>query len=303
MAARQLLAGPQVEPLAPLRRQRVVEGVLVERVDEAEAARERAVGELDLARRLDQPVALADSAQPLLDVGLVLLDERGDERGGELLALDARGLEQPSVVLPQPLDLLADDGDDPLRQRALDRREGAREDHLALAALDRAALEQVVQDVDQEERVAVAAPEDELDQVVGRPRSELAREIGGDLDAAEGGGRELGPGQTPLRQLAEQAAQRMALDLDLRRPVARGDQHRPVGKPRREPAEQVDRGGVRPVQVLEREHQRLARDELADERRELARHAVAAAAPFEQLLARAAWQGGELGQVGGPRRR
>jgi len=132
----------------------------------------------------------------------------------------------------------------------------------------------VVDHREQEERVALGAPEHELDELPGHAGAQLAAQAGFDLRAPEGRRRELAPGQVALRQGAEQAAQRVALHFDLGRPEGGEEQQRQLAQTGSQVGEQVDARRIGPVQILEGEHHR----------RELARHPVAAAPPLEQLL-------------------
>ncbi len=205
-------------------RQGVVEGVLVERVHEAEALARLAAGELDVADRLDQAVSRLQRAQALLDLHLVALGELGHDGAGELEPLDARGGEQPLVGLVEPFDLLADERHHPFGHDAVHRVERAGEHHPVAVAGDGARLQEMIEDVQEKERIALGAAQGKVDELGRRRCAELALEKGCDLAVGERRRRDLAPRQVAAAEAGEHGAQRMALRLDVGRAVGR-DQH------------------------------------------------------------------------------
>ena len=112
-------ADAAMQACPPRRRQSLVEDLLIERVDETVASRRRSRHGLHAAPA--QQLTLGSQVlTPLLDSFLLFREARGHRRRRELRAGRRRGLDHPSCVWRQPLELLLDHLSQAVRHRAGD---------------------------------------------------------------------------------------------------------------------------------------------------------------------------------------
>ena len=271
------IAHAQVQARGARRRHARLEHRAVQGVGETVAGGGGAVGQ-----RLDavaaHPVCRArELFCARLDCHRVALERGGDERGREPRAGERGGLEQGGVVLHQALDLLLEQRPQPLGDACLELRRRRRERPAARVASQRAVVAQAVDGGNEEERVAVRAPVQRGGELGRRGAVEARGEIGLDVVDAEEVERQLLPASL-RHQARAQGAQAVLGEDHLDRPVAADHQQARRLATLGKAGERVERRGIAPVQVLERQHQRRRCRERPRRLRELAQHALAAAA-------------------------
>ena len=242
-------------------------------VNEPVAGPERAVGILGV-RSLEQLGTLHQPVAAPLDDGRVGAHDRRHHRGRELLARDARSLQDAPVVVAHLLDLLLDHLAQAIRRGRLDVL-GRRARAPPVRTPDERALHHpLLRDLDDEERVPVRPPMDGMDERRRQRRAgEADREKIRHRVLAEERERNLVE-ESACAELDHRAAERVAADDDVDGPVRRQDEEaRRLGAAREE-RDQVDRGAVAPLQVLEDEHQGAFGAERRDGFRHLAQHAL-----------------------------
>jgi hypothetical protein len=183
LVAPQALAGVadlEVQPAAAGGGDAPVEDVLVERMDEAVAGGDGAVGQPPHPGVVEELPAVDELVAALLDVHGVGVQRRGDRRGRGLGADDTGGLEDLPLVRFEAVDLALDQLADALRHPELDLL-GGRFEAPAAAALEQLSFGgQVVEGGDQEQRVAfgVAVQARRQDVGLGETRKALAEVLG-----------------------------------------------------------------------------------------------------------------------------
>src|SRR5437870_10262645 len=95
----------QAKFYAPSRRQRRVERIHVQHMNEAIADAERAVGKLTLARTPHESVYVLQSFQSLLNFSRIQTCHCCGYRGLEFVSLNRRRREKPPIILPGLVDL------------------------------------------------------------------------------------------------------------------------------------------------------------------------------------------------------
>src|SRR5690606_36946639 len=148
---------PLVRPHATRFRHARVQRLLVERVQEAVAAGHRAVGPLLDAVPTYHASAPGERLAALLDRVGLLVERRGDRRDAEVDARDARRLDHAPIFLVERFDLAVDHAAQALGQTGRKLLDAVAEDDLTVLLADHALAQQVVEDVDHEERVALGA--------------------------------------------------------------------------------------------------------------------------------------------------
>ena len=213
----------------PAARRRLVDGAADERVAEAEAPRH--VGRPD-------EVAAQQLVQRVDDERRVEAGRGGGQLGLERVARDRRAIERAARIVRQQRELVGQRRGD--RTRHLDARERDAARAVPVRRPARRARELL-----EVERVAAALAVEHGGVVDAEQLARLRRRQRHEVEPRERAG--------ALRAL-ERAREPLG---DLARPHGQRDQHAAGGRPPQQRPEQVDRPGVRPVQIVEQEDEWL----------------------------------------------
>jgi hypothetical protein len=259
--------------LAPCGGDAAVEHLAVERVAERVLRAAAAVGPVRRLQLLHEAPGAGEGGAVVLDVGGVA-GERGSERlAGERGTDDARRLEEKQERRRLSVQPRVDHRARALGHGGLEaaRVDGAPPD--AVGVGQPAALLQVLDGVQQEERVAVGLPMQALRDLGGKGMARVARrEIVGDrvgLEPVEGDLDAL----PPRGQLVLQLRDRMPLRHRVDRAIGAEDEQRRRLAPHRDARQRGDRRRVAPMQILEDEHEQAVGRERLQHPLQLARHA------------------------------
>jgi hypothetical protein len=215
------------------------------------------------AERADEDVAARQLVESLLDVGDLARDGRCDRGRGELHSRHAARLEPPLEVAIEPADLPVDHLPEALGHIAVDLARLRAKLPAAVALDDETSRDHVVGDGHHEQRIALGAPVDDASQLrrEGDGRKPL-EEVLADVGLAEEQERQqMGPA-APLE--IEGRIRDREVGVDRRPGPVRADQEQSRRRlPPRDQGDQVERGRVTPVEVLEDDNERsLARPRL-----------------------------------------
>ena len=291
-----------MQALPARRRRALVDDVAVQRVDEREATADAAVARGRDAGTADQAALRREVLEALFHV---LRGEPGrgsGERRGELDTGDGRGLDHARLGGIEQLDLALDHAAQLLGHLARDVLGQGREPPRAVRLDQQVALEQVLDDAGDEQRAAAGPLVQDRREAARRRAAETQLDVALDLVLAEVGERHLGA-QPPRVQAVLQVADRVLGDHRVDRPVAAQHEEARGLAALREKADQVERRGIAPVEVLEHEDQRLLRAERLGELGDLAQHALARGALELALQRCAAVLADEPGHLHEPARR
>jgi hypothetical protein len=258
-----------VPALALADRRAVVEHAPVDRVTEAVARGDLAAGRALDAATLEQ-IARDQALAALLDDERVRVEGHGERRHRELLADHARCREHPLLVGGAARHVLLDERAQARRDLAAKPVERAVDAPRTGVAGELVALEPIVDDVCHEQRVAGGALVQQRGQLARKavPRKAL-REVRADRRLGQRLQRQL-RALAASEQLARERRERVPLRDEIAGTVGAEHQQACVAAPARERRDQVDRRAVAPVQVLEDQHQRCRRRELAERVQHLA---------------------------------
>ena len=276
----------------------VVERVLVEHVHELIAHGEVAARKLDLLDQAHQTVDAIELLEMVLEAQRIDLGDVTHRHRVEGLALHRGGDQQPALLLVERLELALDHRSHRGRNLAVELTHRPRQ--LPAVAVDqRAALDQVVQQVDHEQRRTAGLlvhPGAE----VGRQAmtGELHGDVGSDVLRREEPQLELGRRAVAV-ELEQDRPQRMGARQQLLRAVGPHHQERQLADAPAEIGDQLGGGEVGPVQVLEHQADGQAATELDQRVDQLAPHALLTAA--DELFAGAL--GRDLRRGGGKEQR
>ena len=258
---RQVRPDAGVEPHARVGREQLVEHLAMQVVPEPVAA----VARLD-QRRPARQVGAAGG-----DRVAVALERRGEGVGREVAPGDARGGQHLGVLVGEPLELVADVGAQRRRHAGLQRLARAGQRDRAARLRQRPVGEPVVEQVAHEQRVAARALDQHLDEV-GRRRRRGEADLEVRRDRAGGQPRERDLLALPphAEVVHEGGDGRFAVRPG--RPE-RADQQQPGGlATAQQRRDQVERGVVGPVQVLEHQDHRRGGAERVERLEHLAQH-------------------------------
>ena len=234
----------------------LVKRILIERVDKRVAQRRRPIGQLVLAHAPHQAVNAVQHLQPLLHLRGVQGQDLGDHRRVELLALHAGRQEQAALVVGELVDQALDHAPHRLRQFAAQVGDRLGQHPAAPFIGQDVPVAQVLQQVNQEERIAFGLG---MDQGRETGREGMARkghrQVAFDVRLAQEFQGDHPAQAAPLKVELHQAERVMA-PQQVGRPVGRHQQQPQAPGPAPEVDEQIEGGGVGPVQVIEEEQDR-----------------------------------------------
>ena len=290
----------QFEPAR--RRQPLVERVPVKRVDEAVAPRGRTVRPFGNTPRRQEAAALGQGLADRLHLHHLRVEGPGHQGRGELQPGDARRLQQLALGLAEFLELTLDDVSHTVRHGDLGEGGVDGQRPSPVHALQRALTEQIVDKAHHEQRMAVGAPVDDLGQL---RRDRPVGESAGQVLVHGGPGQELDPQLLALPvsgQLLLHCAQRMRAD-DHVDGAERAEQQQARRLPAaRERGDEIERGVVAPVKVLEDEHEGDLGRQRLKRLGHLAEHALPRRPedlPLQPITVGCADQRGHLDEPGG----
>src|SRR5215469_16274324 len=156
------IAYRDMQARAPRGRQTLVQGRTIERMRKRIAARERPVGPGFTARVPQEQTSSRKLSAARLDVLGVLAERRGYGRRAKALAYGARDLQDFALVAAQALELQRDQTSQVLGNRRCDVREPTGERPPAVTLDQHTARDQIIRNVDHEQRIAFGARVDRI---------------------------------------------------------------------------------------------------------------------------------------------
>ncbi len=205
---------------------------------------------------LDQ-LAAPQRFEPCVEVGDVARQQFGDGAAREMAADDGRALEHHALFRPQSLDARGQQRVD--RRRHLERRQRRAGSPAIALALERAFVHQHAHQLADEERIALAGGEH-----LGRDRR---GQIGGADHVGGEPHRGAGVETTERQHVGDQAARNDERRAHVAQLGSRADQHqqRHAAAPLHQVLDEIEQQRLRPLQVVDHQHQRLGPRERGEE--------------------------------------
>ena len=254
------------------RLERRIERVLIEDVHELVPQRERQVGKLVLGDPLDEHVHVLERVEAFFHVRRIHRRRFADHGGVELVSLHARREQELAVHLPEALDLPRDHAANRCRHFTERLLFGPREYPAAVLFDQAPGIAEVSNDIGHEQRIAVGLRMD-----LRRKRGRKAvlrkhdRQISLDVHAFEEPELDLLERAVPAQLLADRE-ERVLRQRHVGGPIRRHDEQSHLIEAARKVVQHVDRGHVRPLQVVEKEDERTQPGRFLQQGAELALH-------------------------------